>query len=179
MAESTKLRITRQLAGWCAKWGLPGFEHGLTITFSHRFRSALGRCAPASREIRLAEFLLAAPAALLEEALCHEAAHAAVYELHGAGLKPHGTEWRRLMQQVGFEPRVRFPAELLPVESVMAQRCRARRYWLHQCPVCDVSRVARTHVGRWRCASCVETGLDGRLVVTRIDAAQLKKVSDG
>ena len=166
------------MAGWCARWGLPGFERALTITFSRRFRSRLGRCTPASREIRLAAFLVDAPVALLAEVLCHEAAHAAVYELHGSGLKPHGSEWKRLMQQVGFEPRVRFPAALLSVDSVV-QRRRAGRYWLHQCPVCHASRVAKTQVGRWRCASCVKAGLDGRLVVTRIDAAQLKKATDG
>jgi len=179
MEQAIRLRITRRLAGWCARWGLPGFEQELAITFSRRFRSALGRCAPASREIRLAAFLLDAPAELLAEALCHEAAHAAAYELHGSGLKPHGAEWKRLMRQAGFKPRVRFPAALLPDDPVLVPRRRTGHYWLHQCPVCHASRVAKTHVGRWRCASCVMAGLDGRLVVTRVNAPQLTRATDG
>jgi SprT protein len=171
-------RANHQLADWCAQWGLPGFERALTVTFSRRFRSALGRCAPASREIRLAAFLLDGPAVLLAEVLCHEAAHAAAYEIHGARVKPHGPEWKRLMEQVGFAPRVKFPAALLPGGLGTEPRRRSGAYWVHQCPVCHARRVAKAHVGRWRCASCVQDGLDGHLVVTRFSAGQRFKAID-
>ena len=173
-----KLRVNRQLENWCTQWGLPGFDRALTVRFSRRFRSALGRCAPASREIRLAAFLLDGPAMLLAEALCHEAAHAAAYEIHGASVKPHGLEWKRLMEQAGFEPRVKFPAALLPDLLGREPWRRTGTYWIHQCPVCHARRLAKTHVGRWRCASCVKAGLDGRLVVTRVKARQRSKVTD-
>jgi predicted SprT family Zn-dependent metalloprotease len=39
---------------------------------------------------------------ILEEVLCHELAHVAVYRLHGRSVRPHGPEWKRLVRQVGF-----------------------------------------------------------------------------
>lgn len=161
-------RLFALLSQWGGIWGLPRIEERLEIRFSPRFRSSLGRCAPASGEIRLAAFLCDGPSDLLQEALCHEAAHAAVHELHGRAAKPHGTEWRELMRAAGFEPRARIPARLL--EGVAPRRRQAQGGWLHRCPVCQVSRVARRPVHRWRCAACRNDGLDGRLLVTRVSA---------
>ena len=156
------------LAHWAVLWNLPGLEDRLAVSFSRRFRRSLGRCAPASGEIRLAAFLQGGPPELLTEALCHEAAHAAVHELHGRGPKPLGVEWRELMRAAGFEPRARVPAALL--EGLAPARQRTRTGWLHRCPVCHASRVARRAVRRWRCAACVEEGLEGRFVITRLAA---------
>ncbi len=159
-------QLRRQLAPWAKTWELPGFEQRLEISFSSRLRSSLGRCVPRTREIRLAAFLREGPPALLQETLCHEAAHAAVYELHGAGRRPHGAEWRALMRAAGFEPRVRFPANLL--SSALPQRARSEQLWEHRCPVCRASRVARRRVSAWRCAACRAAGQEGELVVTRL-----------
>ena len=70
-------------------------------------RVCLGRCRVSQGHIRIAEFLLAGPADLLEEVLCHEVAHAAVAIKLGTGVRPHGGEWRGLMRDAGYEPRVR------------------------------------------------------------------------
>ena len=156
-----------QIDGWAEQWGVPGLGTRLTLEFSQRFRSSLGRCAPEAREVRLAAFLLDGPEALLLEALCHESAHAAVYELHGRAARPHGPEWRELMTAAGFEPRARIPAKLLDGVAPALSR-NTRSLWEHRCPVCQTMRIGRTVVGRWRCAACREAGLEGELVITRI-----------
>jgi predicted SprT family Zn-dependent metalloprotease len=148
-----------------------GLERRLEVTFSGRFRRSLGRCVPAAGEIRLAAFLLAGTQAVLWEALCHEAAHAAVYELYGRGPAPHGEEWRALMRAAGFQPRVRVPASLLPDASVRWQR--AESLWEHRCPICHASRVARRRVPQWRCAACRAAGLEGELITTRVAGGRL------
>lgn len=154
------------MAPWAEAWSVAGLEHRLNITFSSRFRTSLGRCAPRAGEIRLAAFLLTGPPAVLREALCHEVAHAAVYELHGIGVKPHGAEWRTLMMTAGFEPRARLPESLVP--DVLPHRGQPKRLWEHRCPVCHASRMARRRVPRWRCAACRAAGLAGRLTITEL-----------
>src|SRR3990172_3344348 len=113
-SDSDRGAFSKVISRWAERWETPGLEHRLEISFSPRLRSSLGRCAPGKREIRLAQFLIDASEALVFEALCHEAAHAAVYEIHGRCARPHGPEWRALMRAAGFEPRTRIPREVLP-----------------------------------------------------------------
>ena len=54
------------LERWANLWGVPGLENRLTITFSPRLRTSLGRCRLADKTVRLAEFLLDAPRELHE-----------------------------------------------------------------------------------------------------------------
>lgn len=166
--EQHSQELRRCVAGWASLWNLPGLEDRVTVTFSTRFRTSLGRCAPTSGEIRLAAFLQNGADELLTEALCHEVAHAAAHELHGHRLKPHGPEWRALMETAGFEARARIPAALL--QGVTPPDARQRALWEHRCPVCHATRLARTAVRRWRCASCTEAGLSGQLIVTKLEA---------
>lgn len=163
-ADQDQSGLRRLLAQWAETWNLAGLDQRLEITFSPRFRTSLGRCSPGTGEVRLATFLLTGPPAVLCEALCHEAAHAAVHELHGRGPKPHGPEWRALMQAAGFEPRARLPASLLP--DVSPNWGRPGKRWEHRCPVCHAFRVARRRVPQWRCAACRAAGLEGGLIVT-------------
>jgi predicted SprT family Zn-dependent metalloprotease len=165
-AAQELLDLRRLLAQWSEVWEVLGLEQRLEVTFSGRFRRSLGRCVPAAGEIRLAAFLLTGPPAVLCEALCHEAAHAAVYELYGRGPTPHGEEWRALMRAAGFEPRAKVPASLLPEPVV--RRHHRESLWEHRCPICQASRVARRRVPRWRCAVCRAAGLEGELITTRV-----------
>jgi hypothetical protein len=127
-AEAESVRHHRLVAGWARAWGVPGLEERVDIAFSARFRTSLGRCQPATGRIRLAAFLLAGPDEILHETLCHEAAHAAVYELHGGGPRPHGPEWKALMRAAGFPARARVPAELVPgLAPPRRRRARPRR----------------------------------------------------
>jgi len=162
--------LRRRIDGWADVWGVPGLEARVDVSFSRRFRTSLGRCYPASREVRLAAFLLDGPDALLQETLCHELAHAAVYELHGRSARPHGREWRELMRVAGFEPRARVPAALLDGVAPALTRG-AQKLWEHHCPVCRASHVARTSARRWRCAACFGAGRAGKLVIRRVGAA--------
>jgi predicted SprT family Zn-dependent metalloprotease len=169
--------LHRQLAEWFVLWGLPGYECGLGLTFSDRFRISLGRCASETGEIRLAAFLRDGPDELLTEALCHEAAHAAVFGLHGRGPKPHGGEWKNLMRLAGFAPRAKIPAALLDGIAPGLQINYRGRVWIHSCPVCHTSRAARTRVSFWRCSTCRKNGLEGRLIVNLIDPQRLVEES--
>jgi predicted SprT family Zn-dependent metalloprotease len=168
LSPETEREWRGMLAPWCARWGVPRLEARLEIELSPRFRTTLARCSPARRVIRVAAFLVEAPRPLLEEVLCHEAAHAAVAELHGRRLRPHGREWRELMRAAGFEPRVRLPPgdlEALPERAIPG-----RVTWEHRCPVCQRRRSAGRPVRQWRCVACWQAGLDGRLLITRVGA---------
>jgi predicted SprT family Zn-dependent metalloprotease len=158
----------RRIRPWAELWGCTGLEQRIGLQVSSRLRTTLGRCAPRRREVRIASFLLDAPDALLDEVLCHESAHVAVYELHGPGPRPHGAEWRTLMRAAGFEARVSLALDDLHglPESVR----RARAMWEHRCPVCHARSLAGRPVRQWRCAQCRESGLDGRLIITRMPA---------
>ncbi len=163
------------LEEWGRIWGLPGLLHDVDVTFSARLKRSLGRCRPATGRIVLAEKLRSGSPELLTEVLCHEAAHVAAYRLYGDRVDPHGPEWRRLVREAGFTPRVRAPAE--PSRSSSAGRCGSRpaaarpdsgvRYE-HRCPVCQAVRVARRKVMSWGCSECISLGLPGRLIITQV-----------
>jgi predicted SprT family Zn-dependent metalloprotease len=157
------------LVGWGRSWGLPGLHRQLRLRVSPRLRTSLGSYRAAQGELILAEWLLDGPEALLEEVLGHEAAHAAVHAMHGRGARPHGPEWRSLMEQAGLPARVQVPGSALPPGRRPAAARRA--LWEHRCPVCQATRFARTRVGRWRCRACREAGRDGKLVVRRLQGA--------
>ncbi len=158
---------TRQrLADWSSTWGLAGLEARVTLQFSSRMTRSLGRCYADRKLIRLSERLLEGPPSLLEEALCHELAHVAVHEMNGRHYRPHGPEWKHLMRTAGFEPRARLPAGTVPQPARRLRR-RRRYLYIHRCPVCQAEHIARRAVRRWRCAACVEAGLDGVLEIWR------------
>jgi predicted SprT family Zn-dependent metalloprotease len=112
--------------------------------------------------IRINAALVDQPLSLLEEVVCHEAAHVAVHELYRGRRRPHGAEWRELMQKAGFAPRVRMPLDRLP------SRMQPNTVYEHHCPVCQAHRNARRPVRRWRCTACVGVGLPGELVITKL-----------
>ncbi len=159
------LWIPGRMANWSAMWGTPALESTVSIHYSSRMTRSLGRCYPERRLIRIAESLLDGPRTILEEALCHELAHIAVHELNGGKCRPHGPEWKALMRKAGFEPRIRLRWDGAPPP---AKRKRRRRYlYIHRCTVCHAERTARRVVRQWRCAACVEAGLEGTFEIWR------------
>lgn len=152
------------LQRWCACWGVAPLARELNVVVSSRLRTSLGLCAPTRRELRIASFVVDGPSDLLLEVLCHEAAHAAAHEIHGAGTRPHGREWRALMRVAGYPPRARLGASAL--DALHASRAR-RVLWRHVCPVCHARRDAGRPVRQWRCAACRSAGLEGLLSITR------------
>jgi len=157
-------RLQRRLDRWLECWGTPALASSLRIEFSPRLRRAFGRCYQDERLIRLTPSLLDTQSYLLAEILCHEAAHAAVYERHGTVARPHGEEWEEMMRLAGFEPRVRIP---VVVRNTTREAARARVIYLHRCPVCDLSRHATRPMHNWRCRTCLGTRSQGQLVIRR------------
>ena len=150
---------------WSRCWGVADLRGVLGLEVSRRMRTSLGYYLPESRKIRISDVLLEAPPAILEEILCHEAAHAAVEILHGNGVRAHGREWKDLMRQVGLEPRARVPGEEL---GGAAQRAARRRWvWDHRCRKCGAHRLGGRPVRQWRCLRCREAGRSGRLEIKR------------
>jgi len=151
------------LRKWMKQWGIPGLASKARVTVNPRLRSSLARCIPSKREIELSATVLSS--ALLPEVLWHEAAHLVVQRLWGKTAKPHGAEWAKLMHAVGFKARVRLPGIcIVPGRSPSVAQ---RSTYEHRCPVCQMIRMAKRPVRRWRCRICVEAGLKGELIISR------------
>lgn len=161
---------------WGELWGVPGRRGPVTVEYSARFRTSLGLCGPAQGRIRLAASVVNGDGPreggtdLLEGVLCHELAHAAVHRLYRRQAKPHGPEWRRLVREAGFEPRLSIMTDEAlggPRRDGLGNKPRRPR-WEHRCPVCHTRRMAGRPVPEWRCAECLEAGLSGGMVITNV-----------
>ena len=150
---------------WSKLWGLPDLSATISISFSSRLRSTLARCRPAHARVVLRADLRNADPSFIAEVLCHEVAHVATYRLHGRSAAPHGKEWCALVRAAGFEPRVRTCGNA-PAEKPRRQHASGNLYE-HRCPVCQIIRVARRPVVNWRCAECLDAGLEGALLITQ------------
>ncbi len=149
-------------------WDSPQLPGLLKVRYSVGLRKSLGRCRPATGEIRLnTELMESGSAELLEEVLCHEAAHVLVYSRHGRNAKPHGPEWRKLVGDAGFLPRVslRVVSGNSGTDPTPAPP-RKRSIFEHRCPVCQALWYAKKPMQAWRCSGCLEQGLSGELQIT-------------
>ena len=97
-----------------ARWALPVQLNHLRIEYSYRMTASLARTYPRKALIRLSSLLMREYQDLLPQIICHEAAHLAVYLMHGSDARPHGPEWARLVAAAGFSPHRRL---LLPSNS--------------------------------------------------------------
>ena len=152
--------------GWLRAWGTPGLADRTKIEWSARMTRSLGRCHVERGLVRLAAALKDEPEELVAEVLCHELAHLAARARYGPDIRPHGAEWKQLMRDAGYEPKVRLAA---PPSLRAAARKRKRRLYLHACLVCGLARTARRTMARWRCARCLDAGRSGTLRITRLD----------
>ena len=168
MSDSRLSALTGWIAGWGELWGIPSLATRTRVEFSSRLRASLGRCLPNLGIIRLHAALVEADEAILIEALAHEAAHVAVFLLHGSEPRPHGPEWASLVRATGHEPHLRLPAVTM-LES--RGRPTAPALFEHRCPVCQAVRTSRRRVPRWHCRACVSAGLEGRMIIRRRDPA--------
>ncbi len=155
--------LKRLLSSWGKLWGLQDFQNDVSVSFSNRLKTSLGRCRPAESKITLHADLCAGTKAVLAEVLCHEAAHIAAHKLCGPQAAPHGPEWKALVAAAGFEPRIR-------AKPGIATKSRKTRSGLlefeHRCPVCQSVRYARRPMPAWRCEDCLALELDGKLNIT-------------
>lgn len=125
------------IASWGAAWSVPDLAERTTVSFTGRMSRSLGRCALRTGEIRLNAALLDGPEAALLEVVCHEAAHAATFILHGPKARPHGREWKALMRAAGYDPVVRWPEHMVPDE---VKRKRGHSPFPYRAPRTAVSR---------------------------------------
>jgi SprT protein len=113
--------------------------------------------------IKLNPILLRRPQ-LLSETVGHELAHLIVYARHGPKCKPHGPEWRKLMQSAGLPIRTCVQMTGAIVDKGTKLSCLARRH-TYRCPVCQARWVTRRTMKSWPCPFCLEAGLSGELLV--------------
>lgn len=93
--ETTKLIAVlvhrAKLAYFASLWGMPWLQDIVSIEFSRAMRRSLGRCVPKRDLVRLNLSALLQNPTLFDEALCHELAYIAVFELHGSEVRPHAS----------------------------------------------------------------------------------------
>ena len=167
--EAFGLDIANLAAGWLDLWGVPNLTPDVQVRFSSRMYRAVGRCYPARRVMAFAAAVQEMPQRTVCEVLCHELAHMAAFELFGPTIKPHGVQWKGLMQAAGYPPAVTFrdPASI----DLLRRRAPVRTGYLHRCPRCRASRISNRRMRRWRCGPCYEIGFDGQLEITRVQRA--------
>ncbi len=162
-------RVLNAIDCWSALWGFPDLRASVEITFSARLRSTLARCRAAAGRITLRADLRNNRSGRLEVVLCHELAHVAVHRLHGTGVDRTARSGNASSPWRG-EPRV-YTRERVRSRRVTPRTVRSAVYE-HRCPVCQTMRLARRPVGQWRCAECLDAGLEGRLVVSKRSRAE-------
>lgn len=140
---------------WGGLWGIPTLANGTRIAYSRRMRSHLGRADVLSGRIHLNRRLLESHPSELTPTLCHEAAHLAATLLHGPDIKPHGPEWRHLMEVAGFPP-----VRACALGGDGAGLPTPLRRYLHACPRCGYRTLpTRSRRIDTRCPCCSARGL--------------------
>lgn len=169
LLQSFDADVTDEVRRWFDIWQCEGLFDRVAVRFSARMFRSVGRCYPADRELVLASAVQALERADVLDILCHELAHLVAFERFGRLIRPHGHEWRALVQATGHTASVRCdnPMVIAALDHVR----RRRRHFLHVCPHCRAERVAAKRVTRWRCGACYELGGDGRLQIIEVDPA--------
>jgi predicted SprT family Zn-dependent metalloprotease len=175
--ELTEAAAATALVGlayeWLTGWGVSLRGRMLEVRWSTRLKRSEGLCYPLRGLIVLDRKLLAESEDRLTAVLCHETAHLGVVWLYGSGCRPHGPEWARLVATAGFKPERR-SAACGPNATQRISKPGSR--YEHRCPVCQMVRVARRPVPRWRCAECSTVGLAGLLEITRTPSEEAGRV---
>ena len=130
----------RSIQKFVTIWNAPWLSDFAKISFSSRLSRSLGRCKPASGEIHLNSQLLDHTLqSLLDEVVCHEAAHVLNFAQHGRLAKPHGPEWRALVSTAGFHLRRSTHSPEIKASTVVP---RNQSVYEHRCPVCQATRYS-------------------------------------
>ena len=90
----------------------------------------------------------------LGEVVPHEVAHLLVYQLYGAGTKPHGKEWRTVMVQLFcLAPKVTHSFDLAPLnETTVLYRCGCGE---HPLSLRRHNKIVRGEAS-YRCRQCLQ-----------------------
>lgn len=137
---------------WATLWNIPTLT--VHITYVDTLRKSAGRCRPATGDIRLNHpFLTTHPEELLPT-LCHEAAHIAVFHLHGLQARSHGPEWLHLMRLAGQPENRTCTLDLIQHPG----HKKTKTTILHRCPRCRYTHRSPSTRLRWVCPQCAERG---------------------
>lgn len=136
---------------------------GLRVRFNTRLKATLARWVASGDVIELNPSAANRSAKERREIICHEAAHRAVHDLYGRSARPHGPEWRALVEAAGFEART-----TLFRCGKLRRRASGAFVYRHVCQVCHFSKRAKRRIVRWRCPECRAIGLEGKLHVERV-----------
>ena len=157
-------QVAAWLEEWATLWRTADLAGRIQIEPGPRLRRSLGRCQPASGRVHIHTALFESEnAELFREVVCHEAAHVAVYLLHGRRVRPHGREWQQLVVAAGYPPTTRMDPRRL--SGKLQKVLQPKVIYRHRCLACGATRMARRRVGSWRCRACRDAGLDGRLEI--------------
>jgi predicted SprT family Zn-dependent metalloprotease len=162
LPTSIRRSLSKKSKTWIKQWGWD-LQTPLAVFINPNLKTSLGSCTPQNGFIRLNPTLLAENQTLTPEVFCHELAHIAVFYLYGPTEKPHGQRWQELMRLAGFTPRVSI-ANTHHFFKTNADKS-SGIYYRHTCPVCQASRISSRPQPGWRCASCTEAGLDGKMII--------------
>ena len=158
--------IKTWLEEWATLWGTGDLVGKVHVAPDRRIRRSLGRCHSRSGRIRLHPALFEPENVdVLREVVCHEAAHAAAYVLHGGKVRPHGAEWKQLVTDAGYTPVATMKVSRLSPELLAELQPKVR--FRHTCAICGATRMAGRRVKTWRCQVCRRAGLKGRIQVFR------------
>lgn len=158
--------MRRRMLEWDDLWYADGLLANCTVRLNRRLTRSIGLCRPSKRLIDLNQLLLHDEnRQLLFETLCHEAAHLVVHTRLGRTSRPHGREWKVLMRSAGFQARAHIPSDQIKGDLVPSRRVLYE--YEHCCSHCGATMLSRRTSYRWRCAACVNKGLEGHLDVTR------------
>jgi len=160
-------RARRLIARLSEQWQACPFVAGVDVVFDTRLRTSVACYSRRQKRIKLNVVLLAQPH-FLPEVVGHELAHLVVFARYGLDCRPHGPEWRQLMRSSGLVARrtVRIPMANAEGSN---RTPRSTAKYTHRCPVCQARWTAKRRMTRWRCSSCMESGLSGELIVERKD----------
>lgn len=118
------LRVS--LRHYLGLWQLEELEPEIELRISSRMTRTIGSAHQGKNRITFAIWLFNQPTEIIEEVVCHEAAHLAASTLYGPGIRPHGREWQALMRKAGVAPRVRIPVpHAPPVAPIRSKRRRS------------------------------------------------------
>ena len=112
MVEIDAQRLIARLA---ATWNIPKDGLEVELAVNPRLTRAVARFLRRPRVIELGPRFFELRSRH-EEILCHELAHAVVAFVHGSSAKPHGPEWRRLLEAAGYRAEAR-TTRALPIEQ--------------------------------------------------------------
>lgn len=123
------------------------------IELNPRMRSTAGRAFYRSNKIQLNERLLTDNPQDIEQTFAHELAHLISYALYGDAGKGHGSNWRRVMKQLGYEPDRTHDLDV----SAYARRHPVKAYAKCKCSVYPLKarRINKILLGsKYRCLKC-------------------------